>query len=574
MESDIRNRIEKLKQERGYKTDSQVIEAIYEYKKSRGEIGKTHRHTYLDNNKGSFSQAFNGKRKFNPKDYLAIESVLNASMIYIIEGKGDIPDSFKPSGIRYAAYTDTIGNYEELMREDILNGSDEYNKMLIDYMVEYKSKNGFIYFAERDMLPINSTGGRKYDPKCINYYRHDNTELLKILCELLPVNLLIRYFDGFLRNREIQYIKFDNNQNTSFTEDVISEAIKRDDLRAELTKTKVIDLDNFNNQIIRMNNKSLGKGMFVNYGLTLMVKYSLHHDVDDSIREELLENSIRLNDESLRFASSFEEDELKIDKFGYLTDRYESICYGSIVVPSEPSIELSDKSKELLEELNRQVHDYHELICHHSQISAYGNEILADKKDNTVYYDFFGLMNNKGIKTVPLYKKETSKDKDLFEVSNSEESIIANGTIETLQEIMKAIKEIDEASWSKLNGKTYYLVDPSIYMLGGKVNYIMPKNIIVSEKYSNVIRLLNENAMWQLFEPNNKVKIKRFIYLLKLCEIKKEELNEFLNQFISISEENAKSTDKSNDRGKELAFKTLENKSWIEIYSDEIIKNF
>ena len=575
MDTDIRKRIETLKELNGFRTDAEVIGAIFRFKRSRKEkMGKINEFEYIEKNKGSFSQCCSGSRKFKPEDYLAIEYVLNTSMAYILEGKGEISKEFKPSGIRYAAFTDTIGNYEELIREEIINSSDEYNKMLLDYMIDYKSKNGFVYFAERNMLPLSSTGGHNFDSNCLHYLPHDNKRLLIALCELLPIDLLIKYFDGFLDYQDIVYSQIDERQNTSFTDEVIAKAIEREDLRKALIACRKINLDSYNRGIRLGEGKSFGEGLFVNYGLTVMIKYALSHDIDDEIRVELLEGAIKVNKESFEFASTFAEEELKIDKYGYITNQYGHVYYGSIAVPSEVSVEISNQSKELLNQLNRQVHDYHEFISNHSKISVFANEIFADKQENQDYYNFFKLMNSRGFKIVPLFKKDASKDKDLFEVSNSEKSRIANGTDEDLKAILAAIKIIDEISSKELNGKTYYLVDPSIYMLGGDVNYIMPKDAFVSSKYSNLVRFINDNAMWSLYETRNKVKINRFIHLIRTYGISRDELEEFIRDFIVLSEEQAQSIDKTSDRGKELALKTLENKAWIEIYHDSIVKEF
>ena len=574
MNTDIRKRIDELKKINGFETDADIIYAIYYFKKARGETGKIKDFEFVENNKGSYSQCFSGRRKFKEEDYLAIEYVLNTSMAFILEGKGEISKDFKPSGIRYAAFTDTIGNYEELIREEIINSSDEYNKMLIDYMIEYKSKNGFIYFAERNMLPLSCTGGYNFDSNCLNYFPNDNKKLLIVLCELLPLDLLIKYFDGFLNYQDIVYSQIDERQNTSFTDEVIAKAIEREDLRKALTTCRKINLDAYNRGIRLGDEKTLGEGLFANYGLSVMMKYVLNHDVDDSVRLELLEGAIKVNRESFEFASTFAEEELKIDKYGYITNQYGRIYYGSIAVPSEATVEISNQSTELLNQLNRQVRNYHEFISNHSKISVFANEVLADKQDNHVYYDFFKLMNGRGIKIIPLLKENATKDKDLFEVSNSEKSRIANGTDEDLKIVIRAIKLLDEISIKDLNGQTYYLIDPSIYMLGDQVNYIMPKDVCISNKYSNLVHFINDNAMWSFYETRNKVKIDRFIHLLKIYGLSKDELDEFIRDFIVLSEEQAQSIDKTSDRGKELALKTLENKAWIEIYYDSILKEF
>ena len=573
MENSIRKRIDKLKELNGFENDNDIIREIFYFKKSRGEIGKIQDFKFIENNKGTYSKYFNGTRKIKMEDYLAIEYVLNTSMAYVIEGKGEIPDTFQPKGIRYAAFSDTIGNYEELMHDNIANSSDEYNKTLIDYMIEFKSKNGFEFFAERDLIPLSSTGGYKLTSDCLSLHYSDNARLLRVLCEILPIHLLTKYFDGF-DHRELVFFGINETQNTSFSDDVISIAITRADLRKELAKCKTINLDEFNKGIRRLDGKSFGEGVFVNYGLTIMIKYALMHDVDDEIRTELLESAVRVNEEVFKYVSTFNDDELIIDKTGYLTGQYNRVYYGSIAIGSEINVEISERAKDLLQQLNRQVHDYHEYISRHSKISVFDNVIFADKKDNHEYYDFFKLMNRKGIKFVPLLKESKSKDKDMFEVSNSEKSTIASAKDKDLEEILKAIKQIDDISIDELNGMTYFLKDPSIYMLDGEMNYIMPKDIVISSKYSNLVRFLNENPMWFLYENNNTTRMNRFITLLKLYGLKRDELDVFFDSYKELSDEQAKSIAKTDVAGKETALKILKNKVWLEIYQDSIAEKF
>lgn len=574
MNESIRKRIDVLKEKCGYETDTEIIRAIFNYKREHGTTGKVKDFEYIEKNKGSFSQAFKGERDFKIEDYLAIESVLNTSMAYIIEGKGEISDSFKLCGIRYAAYTDTVGNYDELFRDDIVNSSDEYNKMLIDYMIEFKSKNGFIYFAKKNLLPLDACGGKSFSSNCLHYYRSDNTPLLKTLCEVLPVDLLMKYFDGFFHFREIEYIDIDGEHYTSFTDEVLSEAIKRSDLRNALVRTKTRNIDQFNKGVKRINGEMFGEGVFVNFGLTMMLRYALSHRVDDEIREELLEESLKANKKCFEWNYKFIDDELKINKYGFITNRYGSICFGSIVTPSEPLVEISEKSKDLLIRLNMEIDEFHNKISKQSKMSVFANKIYSDKKPNESYYAFFKFMNDECVKEIPLLKENLNGEKDIFEIENDEELIPANGTEETLKEIIKVFKRIDEVSLKRTSGNTYFLVNPSIYMVKEKVAYIMPKDIMISNKYSNLVRLLNENAIWYLLDPNKTTKIKRFVSLIKTYGIGRESVEQFLEDFMLISEEQANAIQNKSSSNKELALKALENKSWVQVYFNDIIKEF
>ena len=69
MNTDIRKRIDELKEINGFETDADVIYAIYYFKKARGEIGKIKDFEYVDKNKGSFSSCCSGRRKFKLEDY-------------------------------------------------------------------------------------------------------------------------------------------------------------------------------------------------------------------------------------------------------------------------------------------------------------------------------------------------------------------------------------------------------------------------------------------------------------------------------------------------------------------------
>ncbi len=572
MDNSVRQRIDSLKKINNIESDNDLIIKIYKYKRKYTKNIKDDLSDYVSKNKGSFSKMFNGTREFRPEDYLAIEFALNTSMAYIIDGKGEVPNSFKPSGIRYAAFTDTIGNYKDLS-EDLLNSSDEYNKTLLDYMIQYKSKNGFEYFAKLDLLPIAKNHENTYKPNQLACYGIEKPTILKTMCELLPVDLLIPYFTCFVHSLDINAFEHNRYQSPDFTDEVISEAIKREDLRKEVFKTKIIDLNEFNKYLVRINSKPLGKGLFVNYIVTIMIKYALTHEVDDSIREELLENSIKINKESLNHAAVFEEDELKIDKYGFITDKHEDVCYGSIVITPDSTADLSGNSRELLNQLNETIRSYQKYISSQSKITAFDNEIIAEKKYNPDYYSFFRLMNDNKIKTIPVFKKE-QENKDYFEVTNSNKSRLINGTDEAVFAIIGAIKEIDELSSYSLNGKTYFLVDPSIYVFEGSINYIIPKDIIISNKYSNLVWVINVNAMWYLNQYNPKGRIAGIKHLLKLYGIKKEELDDFINQFIKITDNQINNLDKTSERGKEIALKMNDNKSFVDIYRDDIIEAF
>ena len=44
-----------------------------------------------------------------------------------------------------------------------------------------------------------------------------------------------------------------------------------------------------------------------------------------------------------------------------------------------------------------------------------------------------------------------------------------------------------------------------------KFDELVEKDVIVAGRYSNLVRFINDNAMWSLYEVRNNIKIKRII---------------------------------------------------------------
>lgn len=110
-----------------------------------------------------FGKKIKGGRAFTESDIKAIERAVEMSWVDITEPitkeKKEHEQRFKPSGIRYAAYIDEEGYYEELSNQtDIddyqsaLFNCDEYEKSIIDYLLEYKAEKGLRFMVKKGYI--------------------------------------------------------------------------------------------------------------------------------------------------------------------------------------------------------------------------------------------------------------------------------------------------------------------------------------------------------------------------------------------------------------------------------------
>lgn len=108
---------------------------------------------YLKKNKANYTKAFQGNRSFKESEILAIEKLLSTSLYDLLS---DRKTSFIPRGIRYIAFNDDPGmltaSNEELA---MIRQYDEYDKNILDYVLEFESKNLFAYLVERKFLQIS-----------------------------------------------------------------------------------------------------------------------------------------------------------------------------------------------------------------------------------------------------------------------------------------------------------------------------------------------------------------------------------------------------------------------------------
>jgi hypothetical protein len=150
-----RSAVDVLLKKRGWEKDIAILYEMANYLDRGGKSPSD----WAESRKGHFSEMINGKRAFPVEWVIAFEKATRMAFADMIELSKSKPLEspikmekldFRPVGIRYVAYQDTIELYERLMAEEdkygdaVVFNQDEYSKSLLDYVLENDAENGAV----------------------------------------------------------------------------------------------------------------------------------------------------------------------------------------------------------------------------------------------------------------------------------------------------------------------------------------------------------------------------------------------------------------------------------------------
>ncbi len=154
-----RKGIDELCRSKGIETDLALLRRMAKYIDTQG----MNKYEWAEKNRSHFSEKINGKRAFTTEDVIAFERATGVAFLDVID-PAEAPikmakRDFQPSGIRYAAYRDDPALYRQLWEDidadeyRVICNSDEFEKHLTDYIVEYNAKGGLRFLIETEVFP-------------------------------------------------------------------------------------------------------------------------------------------------------------------------------------------------------------------------------------------------------------------------------------------------------------------------------------------------------------------------------------------------------------------------------------
>ena len=579
--NNIRDRLEELKRNHGIKTDSDLLRRIYENLRREEKRKYSGQDEFVKKTKGSFSQMIdqiNG-RNFNQEFYLPLEKILDTSMAYLLEGQGEVrPANYQDRGIKYAAATDAIGNYERLIEEGVYFEEDEYRWTLLDYILENNSKNGLEFVAKRGELPLTKYGCVSYSLPGLQMSLNHRDRLVEKMTELCSLESIAKYFNGYYFVENGMNPRTIEDETTNEIVNHLAIVMERKDVREKLSEYKKIPLAKANPGIRDKFGNPLGDTAFVDMMFNLMLEYvfSTTAETSEEIKIELLDKAYQLNEEVMPLILSLPFENYTVGRYGYVYNG--SDVWGSIAFLDCNSSFLdrwSENARKSVSRLKDQIQDFSEKILKKDGTVVAGRDMRIPKQKSPAFYDFYQAM--KGCELVAKYNQEKSVTEDWLRTPEGELTPLSpNDNPDLFSNALYALGQIDALSESVLGeGKAYVfpkMNNRSFFVLGDYVTGIAPTEVIIGNRYDNLAELLGQTCLLiPGFNPWSS-QVVMIANALKSYGIKKKEVKGVMTE---LHDSFIRSMAKY-DPAKEKAFIANSNLRalWCDLYAKEIYDQF
>jgi len=426
------------------------------------EIGFKDPYPELEKQKGNFSKMLSGERPLRADFVAPMEKLLHTSLYEIVSGN-KVPMKFQNKGIRYAAFTDSISEYEQLSKEDALKNFDEYDQSALDYIFSYHAINGLRFIAKEDKLQLDFNGRYLMGEVTLSGdLKTAPLNVLDLVCEKGDAELFDSIFAPFTRMGTSGGQKGMLTEESSMRMILRSENIFKGLLAGQEIKLNVVNYGLANDK---------DTGFFVNPLLFDLADFALQREKEFPNQvKEILEYGIEANNQSKSFVEEHfaEVDGLKVSEEGLIT--LGRTIYGSLLTTklvSQP--DLSEASFKLLNELNKGINELtfksKPILGGFSKSDVRVENGLLVKKstDNKAEYDFLKLMNDRNVPWVPRLEKQENGLDYLTYFTGSVPGSIKKESTTKLTSIVKALRVINDISKENLgNGKVYVHDDFSV----------------------------------------------------------------------------------------------------------------
>ena len=277
-------------------------------------------------NKANFGKMITGERPFKEEYIPYLERFLETTYDYIVNGEGKSND-FRNKGIRYAAFNDNIQDYEELSIKTNFDtiplfGFDEFGETALDYILEYKSRNGLSYLIKNNHVSLFSDGVNIQGTNAIGHNKK-GIDVLNLIFEFDDAVLFEKFTDIWSR-----YEGSGLSLGILEREDIIKKIISSKNIFSSMLKEKKLDL---NTHRKGMDEKAV-KDFYCNPLLYAITNYILLHENEYSNEiRKLLNFGIDHNNKVIKAVEKNHKDvnHLILDEKGYIRSR--ANIYGSLL---------------------------------------------------------------------------------------------------------------------------------------------------------------------------------------------------------------------------------------------------
>lgn len=583
--STIRERLDELTKAVGISTDTELLRRVYKDMRSGGRIpANMDEDSFVKNKKGSFSQMIKGERYFDSELMLSMERVLGASMVYLLDGEGEKMPIELRRGLRYAAYVDTRAAYDSLVDEGVTVylEHDEFVHCLLDYMIEYNSKNGFDYFMNCDGM-VRHAKSLDENSMGLPAQNYSLSSVIEAMVKNCSLKAGLNYFDGFyFVENGIDPTEFDESK-AYFMRKAAVELSKREDARNAMCNFKTVSLRDANKSLSSKDNLPKGESIFVNRYMTEMIEgifgvneslggRSILHGID------LLKKAVQINGKAMEAILNLGFEQYRIRDDGYVFS--DSILCGSIVYLEPNMVEWLSDAIDVIAECNeyfQQLRDFMSRISEANRVTIYDNTMEIKAQDSKDFYDFYRLMDEKQCGLVPHYDGRLSENNDSFTLPKDSKAFnLSPNNWYKLPEAVRLLSKVDAISEEALGeGRVYSFLDlgvESFLEKAGKVVAFVPTQIKIGGRYDNLARLVSNVCLQTPYFYSVGQYVASFVEVLKQYGLKKGDLEEALSGMKEFYLKSAASRDRKDESQFPLIELDERRALWLDLYFDKIVR--
>lgn len=188
---------------------------------------------FANKEKSNFSKMLKGERPLKYDYIIPLEKIFGVSLAKLLDDQPYFETINKDDieylkGFRYYAYKDEPKLYDELDRSytcdgsDVFNNSDEYNRFLLDYLIEYKSYNGLRHLVEKHNFRLCPMNDRMYQTdNCSMVFSSLPIQIAKFVIDSNDGELFNKVYDPFEYLMRFSYRDMD----CLYTDEVFIEAV-------------------------------------------------------------------------------------------------------------------------------------------------------------------------------------------------------------------------------------------------------------------------------------------------------------------------------------------------------------
>lgn len=504
------------------------------------------------NHVGNFNKMIKGERDF-PEEYIVvIEEILETTMLYIYKGVDQSINNkeFNNYGIRYAAFTDDIKDYEQLNRfnegYNILDSYDEFDKNILDYIIEYKAKNG-LYYAKRRIKQELDGYSSLSDEKLLN--------LFNLLCENDDPKLFEEIFF-----EEIKYSLKDNKpifKNGVF----LSGILQSNNIFNSLIKSTKKTVENLDDEAYYFN------PIIINLFL-----YSLEYldNFDKQVKEILKfasEHNYRYLD-SIKLSSK----DLKVDFDGVVSSESEE--YGNVFYIVDNKL----IKYEGIEKYYDEIMLINKIKCKiENKIDTITGIYRREKSDNLIEYEFYETIKKDSLGFIDTYK---GTDEDGFDIFKSNDVVARYGLInsaETIVDLVKKIITIQNYNTHSENRDDVFvhgnLIENNVFHNNGMITKVIGwNNIKYGDKSVDIFDVILNYIKINRYSYEDRTPLDKLLTIIEGANLLEYFDDEFVNKMIKYLENRINLLNKKDHNYQRDYFKINHEITWFNFNRLEIDK--